>query len=597
MDLEEFKGYTPVEVFSHNKFPKIKEDPYLFTIAPYGYYWFSLEKERPRIDGESKIPELKIDSWENLLKNRTLQKLSENILPPYLIHRRWFESDGRIIQEIKVKNTINLNVEKLPLRIAILEVIYNEGLPEVYQMPIAFAAIDDEDLLDDIPKRGIIAKLKIGRNEGYLFDAIYAEAYRDYLLAQFIDEKTDGKLSFRSDSRILKPEKKLRSKLVDTEHRQNIITYEDEYVLKLYRKLDITYNPDVETIKFLSQQTNFEFTSKYAGVVEFQQVSGKPYVLAMLQKKNENQGEAWELMKDSLDRYFENVLTRSKHLPVEKPEGKLTRPISYDNIPESMKDLMGVILPERIYQMGEFTSALHKALSQNPAKDFSKEESSLHYQRSLFSGLQTLTRTTLQNLKSNLDSIPEEFREEAKEVIGLRSKILECFKEIYDHKIPVMKIRTHGDFHLEQVVWTGKDFLINNFEGDSSKSFSDRRILRSAMRDLASMIRSFHYVAYSRILSEEFSQQRKEGDLEEWAEDWHYYVSRLYIKGYFDKSENADFIPEDVEDFRILMHTFLLEKALMELNYEIKNRPEWTIIPIRGITAIIRYRENLKNQN
>ncbi len=151
-----------------------------------------------------------------------------------------------------------------------------------------------------------------------------------------------------------------------------------------------------------------------------------------------------------------------------------------------------------------------------------------------------------------------------------------------------MKIRTHGDYHLRQILWTGREYIMNSFEGDPSKSFSERRIRRSAMRDLAAMIRSLHYAAYSNILSPEYDQQRKEGNLEEWAETWHYYVSRLYIKGYLDIAGNKDYVPKKQEDFKILMNTFLLEKALQELNYEIENRPEWIIIPIRGIKAILQ---------
>lgn len=593
MDLEELKGYTPVEVFSHNKFPKITEKPYLFTMSPYGYYWFTLEKERERVEGESSIPVLKTDNWSSLLKNRTVQKLSAKILPSYLKNRRWFESYGRIIQDIIVKDTIDIKIKDLPAQIIILEVTYNEGLPELYQLPVAFADLEDENLVKEIPKRGIIARLQIGKKEGYLFDAVFAREFRDFIIQNF---KKSGKgrksrLEFDIPKNYLKSlEENPRSELVDTENRQTIIKYDGQYVFKLYRKLDQTFNPDVETMKFLSTQTDFEFISKFCGLMQFTQRGVKPYFMGMLQQVTENQGEAWVHFKDAADRYFENVLTRSKNLERSEDDIQLTQPLGFEDFPEYIQELMGVVLPERVYQLGEFTALLHAALSQGHSdKDFNKEESSLHYQRSLYSGLQTITRTSLQNLKSNLKKFPEDIQEEAKEVLGMRSDILKCFKRIYDHKIPVMKIRTHGDYHLRQILWTGREFIMNSFEGDASKSFSERRIRRSAMRDLAAMIRSFHYAAYSSILSPEFNQQRKEGKLDEWAETWHYYISRLFIKGYFDKAGSGDFIPKDPEDFRILMHTFLLEKALSELTYEINNRPEWIIIPLRGIKAIVNY--------
>ncbi|MDR5590136.1 maltose alpha-D-glucosyltransferase [Christiangramia sp. SM2212] len=598
IDLEDYKGYTPVEVFSHNKFPVITERPYLFTLSPHGYYWFVLEKERERVEGESKIPVLKIDNWNNLLKNRTLQNLSEQILPPYLEHRRWFESAGRIIQDIIVKESIEVKVDHLPTRIIILEVTYNEGLPEYYQLPVSFVDGENENLLKEIPKRGIIAKLNIGEDEGFLFDSVYSEGFRDHLFEGFLNTKRSrsgsGELEFIADKNVLKQiEDEVRSDLVSTEHGQTIITYNNELFLKLYRKLDQTFNPDVETIKFLSTKSEFEKISRYAGAIKFNQKTGKPYYFGMLQRIIENQGEVWTHVKDSLDRYFERVLTSSRNLSLESPDKHITEPLGYEEFPKYIQEMMGIILPERMYQLGEFTAELHDALSQNAIdKDFNKEESSLHYQRSLFSGLQTLTRTSLEKLKKVIKDLPEDTGREAAEVINLRNNILDCFREIYDHKIPVMKIRTHGDYHLRQILWTGREYIMNSFEGDPSKSFSERRIRRSAMRDLAAMIRSLHYAAYSNILSPEYSQQRKEGNLEEWAETWHYYISRLYIKGYFDKAGSKDYVPKDQEDFKILMHTFLLEKALIELNYEIENRPEWIIIPIRGIKAIIQHYKN-----
>ena len=594
IDLEEFKGYTPVEVFSHNRFPKITERPYLFTMSPYGYYWFNLEKERERVEGETKIPELKVDTWTNLLKNRTLQKLSEKILPPYLDHRRWFESKGKIVQDITIKETIGVEIKDLPTRIMILEVNYNEGLPEFYQLPISFVAEENEQLLNDIPKRGIIAKLHIAGEDGYLFDSVYAEDFRDHLMQQLKAEKNlkleKGELQFYAENDELKNSNEyLRSKIVDIENRHTIIAYDNQYSFKLYRKLDQKHNPDIETLKFLSKHTGFSKISRYSGAMHYKNGSNITYVLGMLQEIEENQGEAWSHVKDSLERYYENVLTRRKDATPHTIDKYITETLAYEDFPPVIKEFMGVVLPERMYQLGEFTAELHNALSQDHnTKEFDKEESSLHYQRSLYSGLQTLTRTSLEKLKAVLKDLPEDIQQEAQEVLNSKKEILNCFKEIYDHKIPVMKIRTHGDYHLRQILWTGRKYIMNNFEGDPSKSYSERRIRRSAMRDLAAMIRSLHYAAYSNILSSEYDQQRKEGNLEEWAETWHYYISRLYLKGYFDHARGKDYMPEDPKDFRILMQTFLLEKSLIELNYEIENRPEWIIIPLRGIKAVLK---------
>jgi maltose alpha-D-glucosyltransferase/alpha-amylase len=236
---------------------------------------------------------------------------------------------------------------------------------------------------------------------------------------------------------------------------------------------------------------------------------------------------------------------------------------------------------------------MHKALAANPSeKDFEHEPFSLHYQRSLFSSLQSLTRNAFQNLQKSIKTLPKHIQPEAQEVLDMKGEVLKTFKKVYDHKIPIMKIRTHGDYHLGQVLWTGKDFIIIDFEGEPARSFSERRLKRSPLRDVAGMVRSFHYAAYSSIIEPEFEQQKKEGDLDEWAETWYYLVTRIFLKGYYDHVGDNNFVPTDSEDTDILMQTFLLEKAIYELNYELNNRPDWVLIPLRGIKSCIKQYKN-----
>jgi maltose alpha-D-glucosyltransferase/alpha-amylase len=146
------------------------------------------------------------------------------------------------------------------------------------------------------------------------------------------------------------------------------------------------------------------------------------------------------------------------------------------------------------------------------------------------------------------------------------------------------------DFDFE--AFQSKDFIIIDFEGEPARSFSERRLKRSPLRDVAGMVRSFHYAAYSSIIEPEFEQQKKEGDLDEWAETWYYLVTRIFLKGYYDHVGDNNFVPTDSEDTDILMQTFLLEKAIYELNYELNNRPDWVLIPLRGIKSCIKQYKN-----
>ena len=598
LELEEYEGYTPVEVFSHNKFPQVTEDPYLFTMAPHGYYWFLLEKEKEPLKGKSHTQNITVGNWEELFQNKAKATLENKVLPDYLNSCRWFGGKSRVIQNIAVRNSIKIPVKDLNANLLTIEINYNDGLPELYQLPLAFTPSKIEELVHEIPKKGIIANLKLDNEDGLLFDAVYNEDFRNVIFQNIRKGKSlqngTGQLVFYhgEDQKSL-GKGEIHSKVLNAEQSNTSIIYDNKYFLKLYRKLDNTINPDLEITKYLSEKTDYENSPQFVGAIELEEDKGdKVTVLGMMQDLVPNQGDAWDYTKDSLERFFESVMTRSRDLKIEDSEEDLTVPMTYEQFPDAFKELVGVIFPERISLLGQRTAEMHNALAANPdEKDFEHEPFSLHYQRSLFSSLQSLTRNSFQNLQKSLKDLPEDVRKEAKEVLEMKNDVLKCFKRVYSHKIPIMKIRTHGDYHLGQVLWTGKDFVIIDFEGEPARSFSERRLKRSPLRDVAGMIRSFHYAAYSSIMEPEIAQQRKEGKLEEWAESWYYNISRLFLQGYFEKAGKNNFIPDDKEDFKILMETFLLEKAVYELNYELNNRPDWVLIPLRGIKKIIgRYR-------
>lgn len=170
----------------------------------------------------------------------------------------------------------------------------------------------------------------------------------------------------------------------------------------------------------------------------------------------------------------------------------------------------------------------------------------------------------------------------------MQPDILTALKNIYKKKIDVVKIRTHGDYHLGQVLFTGKDFVITDFEGEPARSYTERRLKRSPLRDVAGMIRSFHYAAYASLFLD--TQIRKE-DFKKMMpimETWYRYVSQIFLDAYSKEVKGTSFIPKSKEDMDILMTTFLLEKAIYELNYELNNRPDWVIIPLKGIQALMK---------
>jgi maltose alpha-D-glucosyltransferase / alpha-amylase len=298
-------------------------------------------------------------------------------------------------------------------------------------------------------------------------------------------------------------------------------------------------------------------------------------------------------MEDSLKRFFERLQTHRDHIDQTDTTGTLARPVPFADAPEHMQLQLGGASVERIELLGQRTAEMHLALANiNDSKDFAPEEFSLHYQRSLYSSLTSLVRSNFDSLRKHLPNLPEAVRAEAEEVLQMRPEILERLKKIFSRKIDTMKIRTHGDYHLGQVLFTGRDFIIIDFEGEPARSFSERRLKRSPLRDVAGMIRSFHYAAYNALFQQDSFRKEDSAYLEEWAEQWYHYASGFFMHTYLDKTMGTGVVPEKEEDFEILIETFLLEKAIYELGYELNNRPDWVLIPIRGIKYIMRKYQN-----
>ncbi|MFD2247325.1 maltose alpha-D-glucosyltransferase [Pontibacter ruber] len=603
LDLQDFKGYVPVEVFSRNKFPVVKEDKYLFTLGAYGYYWFELQPQEvtTMISSEQQRPVLELAPLRNPLPAKSLKALESRVLPPYILNKRWFGGKARTIQRMQIVENIPLPVGRQGAMLLFIEVSYNEGLPELYQLPIAFATGDQEQELITTQPNSVIARVAVDSKEGILYDALYSEDFRQFALQSIAKRKRakteKGEVvgySNRTVGKMLgEVEQPVTSRILSAEQSNTSIIYNNLFFLKFYRKLDRTINPDMEVVEFLSERVGFKNVPLFLGAIEHQQEGRPPMVLMMLQELVPNQGDAWNYMEESLKRFFERLQTQTEHVSAKSPVGTLSRPVAFADIPEEIQMQLGGAYVERVELLGLRTAEMHLALaSVHDHRDFTPEDFSLHYQRSLFSSLTSLVRSNFDALSKHLPNLPENVRGEAEEVLQMRGQILERMKRIFAHKIDTQKIRTHGDYHLGQVLFTGKDFFIIDFEGEPARSFSERRLKRSPLRDVAGMIRSLHYAAYNALFQQSSMRKENIAYLEQWAEQWYHYASGFFMHCYLNKTMGTGVVPAKEEDFDVLMETFLLEKAIYELGYELNNRPDWVLIPIRGIKYIMRKYQN-----
>lgn len=593
IDLKDYRGYIPVEVFSKNNFPPIKEStPYFFTLAPHSYQWFTLQQARTEMKAETKHPRLQVSHWEGLFQAETIEVLQTLVLPDYIQRMDWFTGKDKTIYSTTIVAHTAIPVGEKDAEILLIEVAFESGLPEYYQLPVLFSnKAEAADLADKNPG-AILAELNIGNEEGALCDAAYTTPFQFALLKFMSKEKrfmASGEVVFSSGAEVkqfIEEEKELASRVHLTSEMHTAITFNNKYFLKLYRKVDKGIHPDVEITRYLTESST-GLTTAYTGSIVWHLNAGS-FHLAMLEKLEENHGDGHRYMLERMANYIERILARDRtRILGYTKQGTLSSPVGFDELDDELKEFIGGNAADLARLTGHRLAQIHKAIAGGMEKEWIPEEFSLHYQRSLFSSMTSLVREMVQIVEKKKDTLPSSIRQEAESLLNKREDILQSLKRVYSKKFDVLKIRIHGNFGLSHVLLTGKDILIHDFGGNPLKPFSERRLKRSPLRDVAAMIRSFYYVAYEGFLTSSQMQEEEQNSLLPLADFWAHYMSNFAMKAYLEETRDIAFVPDAKEDFEILIQSFLLENALHWFNYEVAHRPERVVIPLRIIQTII----------
>jgi maltose alpha-D-glucosyltransferase/alpha-amylase len=172
----------------------------------------------------------------------------------------------------------------------------------------------------------------------------------------------------------------------------------------------------------------------------------------------------------------------------------------------------------------------------------------------------------------------------------MRDEVMSRLRRLLGQPIDASRIRIHGDFHAGQVLGTGRDFVIIDFEGEPGRPLSERRHKRTALIDVAGMLRSFHYAAYGTLLSDRVGDAIRPEDvtrLEPWARFWYRWAAATYLRGYLTEARHEVFVPRSDAALAGLLEAAMINKVLYELNYELNNRPDWLAVPLRGLFELL----------
>ncbi|MFH1876179.1 MAG: putative maltokinase [Candidatus Omnitrophota bacterium] len=599
IEMPQLEGYRPSEVFSENKFPLIDKNPYVVTLGPHSHYWLTLKKGQTLqnvLSEQGMSLECSRKEWA-LPITGSLQRALEGILPGYVAMCRWFGSKTRLVRSCKIIEDAVYPCGSTCFHLLLVELSYNDGVPEIYCVPLGLRLASEAAVLLEKSSKAVIAPVRMeDAREGILFDGMYDEELRSGLLSAIAQRK---RIKGSRGSFSCVPTKALKqnllnageikiSQVVQAEQSNTSVIFNRKIILKLYRHLDHGINPEEEILSALTESGHAVGVPPLLGAVEYSGIGKDLVTVAMLQGFVENTGDAWAYTLNNARSYYEYLLSNKKELPAACVAPGLSLKTDAPVVPEFMRNAMGSMFLEMAGLLGRRTAELHLVLASHIDKEeFAPEPFSLLYQKSIYKAMQGLVNKTMQVLGKNISQIRPEWRNDAGSVLSAESRILDMLRAVTQKKISASKIRIHGDYHLGQVLFTGKDFVVIDFEGEPARPLSERRLKRSPLRDVAGLIRSFHYAGYGAIFLQ--SSWRKEDVvlLEPWVAPWYGYISEVFLSSYLAAAQVSDFLPKDKEDLHMLLQSFLLEKAVYELSYELNHRPDWVIIPIRGIQQIL----------
>ncbi|MCA9115260.1 MAG: maltose alpha-D-glucosyltransferase, partial [Planctomycetaceae bacterium] len=593
LDLARHRGRVPVEMFGQTKFPMVGELPYFLTLGPHGFYWFRLEwpaGESVRYTPEE-LPAVTVEGdWDQLFASTGRRRLEE-LLQDWIRRHRWFGGKARTIQQVELEHVQFLETRSTaedaadePFCLAVARVIYTEGEPDGYLLPWVFASQSRAaDILADRPAAGVLSVTNSTTGQqAWLCDA----TGESELWAALIQGLTAGKTWQSGDvaisgfltsaaADILANDQPLPDPHVFGGQQSNTSAiFGNQAILKLFRRVSRGMNPDLEIGRYLTERQPFAHVPAIIGGLELKDGNGQPSTLAVLQQFVPNEGDAWQLTLDELDRYLESVTSEySEIVPGPAVLPALTPlELADRELPELAQQVIGPSLA-LAELLGQRTAELHNVLAADREHaDFAPLPFTSHYQRSLYQSMRTQAHQTLRLLRRRQSSLSEELHPAVNQILEREDAIVNWFQRLTTGPISASRIRCHGDYHLGQVLFTGKDFLIIDFEGEPDRPVSERRIRRSPLRDVAGMLRSFHYATSTALLTRlpaTVTGQEAREAARRWLEVWYLWNSASFLRGWLEHLEVPGLVPEDPATLKALLDSYEVEKLLYELSYEL----------------------------
>ncbi|MBX3231554.1 MAG: maltose alpha-D-glucosyltransferase [Labilithrix sp.] len=580
LDLAAFDGKVPVELMGKTRFPTVNgSQSYMLTLGGHDFYWFSIEVPRGATEGRPSLAgpiNLLCTSVQSLLFGDE-RSLLDDALPTFLVGRGLADTS---IVAAKVIESVTLTDGDEPLVYVLTRVEYGDQEPETFAIPLAVVA-------EAPPNASLVAGLQLPSGERKAL----VEATTETAARVLVEAATKGTTFAASSGKIvgglvagasLDTSTLGEPRVLGTDRLGVTIAYGDRAVLKLLYRVEEGTEPELEVARFF-RGTETPITPRVLGFVERRVGRGEPATLALLEEYVVNEGTAWQQARSEVGRVYEYVLAQPADIAAPALPSASLLELAMLDPPAQHAEIAGAYRDWAVL-LGRRTAELHIALARSEDPAFAPTAYSVMDQRSKYQSARNLVGRGLGSLRRALDTLPAGTRESAARLAAIEPQILARFEPILTTRIESLQVRGHGNLHLGRALFTGKDYMLIGAGGGRDRRLTERRRKRGALRDVGSMIRSFHYAAATSLLALRPEDQTR---ADPWGWLWQTWATAAYLRGYLETATGQPFLAPPPM-LGVLLDAAIIEKAFAELRSEVAHRPEMAWIPIQGILRYIR---------
>ena len=524
--------------------------------------------------------------WKSLKKSDpAVTTWMQGEIRQYVKSARWYGGKASRDKLFIADHMLPIDYEGVRYYLLLIEIMYEEGFVHNYMLPLAQSNPDNVE-----NPKGIIAA--IPKSKEVLADATYVAHFREAIFyymrkGQLLDVHM-GYLQFEKGRAFTNEDTAITSRLLNAEQSNTTIVYNDVYFCKFYRRLFRDPNPDIEMVQHLSEKCGFGHVPAFASSITWKRKGIYDVSIAMMQLKVENEGDAWTWTNARLAESFQNIIAkRTKGDSI--PALKLFKTRSFEGTPQIVREAIGNDLLHGVKMMAIRTAEMHIHLGHEPYNRLFTRSSyngdyavwlknRINYQ---FEARYALLDKSLPKLKGLAKEYGRFFYENKTE---LKNRIY-SFDE---HDLTGQRTRIHGDYHLGQLLVSKGDFVILDFEGEPESTIHDRKVKQSPLKDVSGIFRSFHYAIYATIFNNKKITVKQQTELFEIGERIYSWMVAIFLNHYLKKAFDSTLNIGYDHEIEYLLKYHLLEKAIYELGYELNARPDWAIIPLRGIYTILQ---------